>query len=89
MKGADAVICTIGSGGINPKGPKTVDYGVRFLALHAACCHQCNTGCQTRSEAPGLWTAGYGLSLTTLLLVKGTTTHQDIPHAESHRDPKV
>ena len=26
MKGADAVICAIGSSGFNPKGPKTVDY---------------------------------------------------------------
>lgn len=28
MKGADAVICAIGSSGFNPKGPKTVDYEV-------------------------------------------------------------
>ena len=31
MKGADAVICAIGSGGFSPKGPKTVDYGVCFV----------------------------------------------------------
>lgn len=31
MKGADAVICAIGSSGFNPKGPKTVDYGVCFV----------------------------------------------------------
>lgn len=28
MKGADAVICAIGSSGFNPKGPQTVDYEV-------------------------------------------------------------
>lgn len=32
MKGADAVICAIGSSGFNPKGPRTVDYEVRSLA---------------------------------------------------------
>lgn len=31
MKGADAVICAIGSSGFNPKGPKTVDYGVHLV----------------------------------------------------------
>ncbi len=42
MKGADAVICAIGSSGFNPKGPKTVDYEVTkhpfIAAVNVACC---------------------------------------------------
>ncbi len=40
MKGADAVICAIGSSGFNPKGPKTVDYEVTkhpFVAAVILC----------------------------------------------------
>ena len=40
MKGADAVICAIGSSGFNPKGPKTVDYEVTkhpFVAAVIVC----------------------------------------------------
>jgi len=40
MKGADAVICAIGSSGFNPKGPKTVDYEVssyQFVAAMIVC----------------------------------------------------
>ena len=40
MKGADAVICAIGSSGFNPKGPKTVDYEVcqhPFIAAVIVC----------------------------------------------------
>lgn len=40
MKGADAVICAIGSSGFNPKGPKTVDYEVgrcQFVAAMMVC----------------------------------------------------
>ncbi len=40
MKGADAVICAIGSSGFNPKGPKTVDYEVTkhpFVAAAIVC----------------------------------------------------
>ena len=40
MKGADAVICAIGSSGFNPKGPKTVDYEVPRLMCSALCCIQ-------------------------------------------------
>jgi len=36
MKGADAVICAIGSGGFSPKGPKTVDYGGTVNLVDAA-----------------------------------------------------
>lgn len=38
MKGADAVICAIGSSGFNPKGPKTVDYEVTKHPCVAAVC---------------------------------------------------
>lgn len=45
MKGADAVICAIGSSGFNPKGPQTVDYEVSALqaALFQCCCTSSNT----------------------------------------------
>ncbi|DBB06761.1 TPA: hypothetical protein ACH3X3_009428 [Trebouxia sp. C0006] len=36
MKGADAVICAIGSSGFNPKGPKTVDYEGTLHLVEAA-----------------------------------------------------
>lgn len=36
MKGADAVICAIGSSGFNPKGPKTVDYEGTLHLVDAA-----------------------------------------------------
>lgn len=36
MKGAEAVICAIGSSGFNPKGPKTVDYEVSIRVSAAA-----------------------------------------------------
>jgi hypothetical protein len=40
MKGADAVICAIGSSGFNPKGPKTVDYEVtKHPCVAAVCLH--------------------------------------------------
>ncbi|KAL3149793.1 hypothetical protein ABBQ38_013619 [Trebouxia sp. C0009 RCD-2024] len=36
MKGADAVICAIGSSGFNPKGPRTVDYEGTLHLVDAA-----------------------------------------------------
>ena len=48
MKGADAVICAIGSSGFNPKGPQTVDYEVStFRYVSNNCVHTLDNSFQT------------------------------------------